>query len=300
MPRWTEHQRAIIPELPLDGTYYVYGLYDSAGLFYVGKGRRHRCVQHFSDYHLKQNTPKNSRIKKTNSRGERVRISLFAIHLSETEALDLERKLILSFGLKSEGGILTNLRYGSLDSTGLWTEDRKKLHSKRLRGKNSQVPEELVKKAKCLSYYCGYTAKQIVDLDDFAHFNLAPSTVKAWCRGDKFSYILPHLNHTQADLAREKREDCLRLYFKGHDAKEISDILGLSHVHHYIKDYKDLSDVALLNDVINLVYWGYSYNQISDRLGIGPFQVGRMWRGECGWQDKQDVLSELRSVGAFL
>lgn len=240
MPRWTEHQRAIIPKLPVDGTYYVYGLYDGDDLFYVGKGREYRCTQHFSEHSLQKNTPKNNRIKKINTQGERAEIKLFAIHLNEIEALDLERKLINSFGLKSEGGILTNLRYGSLDSAGLWTEDRKKMHSKRLRGKNSQVPEDLVKKAKCLSYYCGFTAKNISEHKDFVEFNLSPHTINAWCRGDKFSYILPHLNHNTSSLRMERYEEVTQLFDKGWGSKEVVDILGLKDglVKHYKTCYK--------------------------------------------------------------
>jgi len=227
MPRCSKHPRANFPQIPDHDTYYVYGFYDQDTLFYIGKGRSYRFTKHFSQYHLKENTPKNNKIKQVNKEGRKVDVKLFAIHLSEIEALDLERKLILSFGLKSEGGILTNLRYGSLDSAGLWTEDRKKRHSEKLRGKNSEVPVDLVKKAKCLSYYCGYTAKEISEHPDFRKFNLAPHTINAWCRGNKFKYVLPHLNHDRSSLREEKYQETAMLLKKGWRVKEISDTLGL-------------------------------------------------------------------------
>jgi len=229
------NQRAIFPTLPDEETYYVYAFYDRGDIFYIGKGRWYRCTKHFSEYSLKESTPKNSKIKKVNKQGRKVEVRFFAIHLTEREALVLEKKLIESYGLKSEGGVLTNLRYGSLDSAGLWTEDRKKLHSERLRGKNSNVPLDLVKKAKCLSYYRGMKLKDIVQLDEFAEYNLSPGTIRNWCQGKKFSYILPHLNHDRSTIRNEKYNEFLNLFEKGFALKQISDILGLEIplVHHY-------------------------------------------------------------------
>lgn len=89
--------------------YYVYALLDPrsapARPFYIGKGLGSRKLDHAR---IDDETKKSQRIREIRSAGYEPLVSDLVTDLTETQALRLEAQLIASFGLESEGGLLTN------------------------------------------------------------------------------------------------------------------------------------------------------------------------------------------------
>lgn len=234
----------------LKSGFYVYSFADQNGdIFYIGKGKQQRFKQHFLDYRLKHNSPKNSKIKSILSKGFKVNVEIIAKSLLEFEALTLEKKLIEYYGLKEDGGSLYNLRYGSYDSAGLWTDSRKRKHSLKLRGNGAKFTPEQVKKAKLLVHYRGYSYSDVCKLVEFKECKTG--TIHSWCAGNNFKYVSPHLK-TMREIVSEKREEVINLWKKGQfNKKQISDILGINYpsVIQYIKEAesKELGDASSKN-----------------------------------------------------
>lgn len=98
--------------------FYVYGLVDprSNQLFYVGKGSYRRAWSHTSL--VKKGKSTNNRVKdsiigKILKDGFEPEIKMFAKHLNETDALELEHQLILSYGnVYDKSGCLVNVCEG--------------------------------------------------------------------------------------------------------------------------------------------------------------------------------------------
>lgn len=78
--------------------------------FYIGKGRKKRDITHLCQYSLKTNNLKNSIIKSiVNKTGEQPIHHRLYENLSNSEAIELEIKLIKHFGRKdNKSGILAN------------------------------------------------------------------------------------------------------------------------------------------------------------------------------------------------
>lgn len=105
---------------------YVYILTDKDGVpFYVGVGVRNRLAIHVSKHELQSGTNllKVNTILKIGVENIRVKLFCFA---KRSYCLDTEVKLIAHFGMKSKGGILTNLTEGGEGVSGRKISDSEK------------------------------------------------------------------------------------------------------------------------------------------------------------------------------
>lgn len=161
-------------------TYYVYELLDPrSGLcFYVGKGTDDRAFWHEKKVQNgggTGNPHKDSLIKQILSESYRVTVKIVRDDLSSDDAFALEAVLIEQYGLRSEGGALTNLKPGGKGGCPKWSEERKAYFSELMKGNTIntgrvQSSEEKEKRRQSLvrAYESGKripTDKQLVALN---------------------------------------------------------------------------------------------------------------------------------------
>jgi hypothetical protein len=115
--------------------YYVYSFIDSRiGIpFYIGKGKMsyQRHKQHFMGHSLRRRYPAAIRISQIKQEGGNVLVEIIAEHLSERDAIELERNLISKWKRVSHhsDGVLVNKTLGGEGLSG-WnhsSETRKKI-----------------------------------------------------------------------------------------------------------------------------------------------------------------------------
>lgn len=89
--------------------FYVYALKDPrqkpAKPFYIGKGTGNRAWEHQS---IIDDSEKGKLIQEIKSSGHSIIHTILADDLTEQQALKIEAELIAAFGIRSQGGLLTN------------------------------------------------------------------------------------------------------------------------------------------------------------------------------------------------
>ena len=102
--------------------YYVYVYHYSNGVpFYVGKGRGNRCLHHLKRARggKRGDNPYLDRtLRKILMHRDQVQIQKAHVGLTEQEAFDYEKKLIIRIGRKTTGGPLVNLTDGGEGPSG--------------------------------------------------------------------------------------------------------------------------------------------------------------------------------------
>lgn len=165
--------------------YYVYAYYDKNGYpFYIGKGKGFRVNNHMKPSSRCETNYKNNKITSLLKSQGYVRREIIAHTTTEEEAYDLEEFLISSYGLKNDGGMLTNVAKSRYDipPSVYSKKSRKAAATKQVKYSEREALEMID-----LHYYKLFNQKELGEI-----YNISASCVGALLCGDTKMY--GHLN----------------------------------------------------------------------------------------------------------